>query len=113
MLVQTSTTAEPRISGQFIPLQLVRYEDVSSYRSKTLSYPERAVESGIEGRVILYMSLSKGGSLPNIAVLKSADTSLDGEAFRVARSMNEWKPAAIDRIPISLCVTFPITFRQY
>jgi TonB family protein len=106
-----SDTLQQHISGLFTSPQLIGYKDALSYLFKHLRYPASAMENGIEGRVTLSMSLSKEGSLSDIVVLKSADTLLDAEAFRVVRSMREWKPATIDGKPINLCIAFPIIFK--
>lgn len=60
--------------------------------SRNIKYPTKAIESKIQGRVIVQFVVNKDGSISNAKVVRSVDPDLDKEALRVINSMPQWKP---------------------
>jgi len=81
------------------------------FLAKNLRYPAFARENGIEGRVLLNLTITKTGAIENISVNKGVDVTLDKEAVRVMRKIKFLTPPMLDGKPTTICVRFPITFR--
>lgn len=81
------------------------------FLAKHTKYPEEAKAKGIEGRVIVTFIVERDGSITNIEVAKSVDTSLDAEAIRVIKSMPKWKPGRENNTKVRCKYTLPVTFR--
>jgi TonB family protein len=83
-----------------------------SYLSKNVKYPVIAEENGIQGDVIVQFDVEKDGSVVDVKIVKSIDTSLDKEALRVVRNMPpRWKPAIKDGKPVRSRQTVTVPFR--
>ena len=68
-----------------LPLEAFRYI------AQHCKYPISAIQNGIQGEVVLQMSLDDEGELKSLEVVKSADALLDTEALRVIQKMPKWK----------------------
>jgi len=66
------------------------------YLYSNLRYPEAAAREGIEGVVVASFIVEKDGSLSDIKAVRSPDNSLEKEAIRMIRLMNDsgkkWTP---------------------
>ena len=76
-----------------------------------IQYPTVAMENNIQGRVVVQFVVGKDGSISNVHVSKSVESSLDEEAVRVTKSMPNWVPGKQDGQAVSVFYTLPITFR--
>ncbi|WP_281643158.1 energy transducer TonB [Hoylesella loescheii] len=85
--------------------------DVYKWLSDNVQYPDSAIKSGIQGRVIIRFAVRKDGSVTDAKVARSVDPILDNEALRVIKSMPKWKPGYINGIPVSCWYNLPIQFR--
>lgn len=88
--------------------------DLTTFRNwvqERVKYPAIAQELGISGQVILQFVVEKDGSLTNIQVLRSPDSSLSDEAIRVLKTSPKWKPAMQRNKPVRLKYTLPVVFR--
>ncbi|OFX18483.1 MAG: hypothetical protein A2041_13550 [Bacteroidetes bacterium GWA2_31_9b] len=83
------------------------HEHVANY----LKYPPKALENGIQGRVILKFIIEKDGSLTNIEVFQSVDPILDAEAIRVLKTLKQWVPGYVKGSPIRIEYDFPFNFK--
>lgn len=81
------------------------------YLSSNIQYPVSAAENGKQGRVVCSFIVEKDGSIGNINVIRSVDSSLDNEAIRVVRSMPRWIPGKKNGSKVRVKYTLPITFR--
>jgi TonB family protein len=59
---------------------------------ENIVYPQKAIESGVQGTVFLTFVVEKDGSLTNVKVLRGIGYGCDEEALRVIKSMPKWKP---------------------
>lgn len=81
------------------------------YLSKNIKYPVVAEENGVQGRVIVTFVVERDGSITDVKVVKSVDSSLDKEAQRVVRSMPHWIPGRQNCSAVRVKYTVPVTFR--
>jgi TonB family protein len=85
--------------------------DLMGTLSSNLIYPKSAKAKGIEGKVILALTINDKGKIADIKVVNSVEESLDREAVRVARLLEDWKPASKDGKAIDSDVMLPIKFK--
>ncbi|MFT0160870.1 energy transducer TonB [Bacteroides thetaiotaomicron] len=87
-------------------------KELLSFLSRNIKYPTKAIESKIQGRVIVQFVVNKDGSISNAKIVRSVDPDLDKEALRVINSMPQWKPGMQKGEPVSVKYTVPIVFRN-
>lgn len=76
-----------------------------------VKYPVIAQENGVQGRVICQFVVNKDGSIVDVEVVRSVDTSLDKEAIRVIKSMPKWSPGQQRGKPVRVKYTLPVNFK--
>lgn len=81
------------------------------YLNKSIKYPVVAEENGIQGRVIVSFIVERDGSITDVKVVKSVDSSLDKEAKRVVQSMPRWIPGKQNGSAVRVKYALPVTFR--
>ncbi len=86
-------------------------DGIMKFISENVKYPPKAVENGLEGRVILRFVVSTDGSVKRIEILRSVDPVLDQEAVRVISQMPKWKPGKNNGTPAAVWFSVPVTFR--
>ena len=88
--------------------------DLMTFRNwvmKKVKYPQIAQENNITGRVLLMFVIERDGSLTNIQVLQTPDSSLSDEAIRVLKSSPKWTPGKQRNQAVRVKYTLPIDFR--
>ena len=88
--------------------------DLNTFRKwvqERIKYPQIAQENGITGRVVLSFVVEKDGTLTNIQVLQTPDSSLSDEAIRVLKTSPKWKPGKQRNQAVRVKYTLPIDFR--
>ena len=88
--------------------------DLQTFRNWVQSkvrYPQIAQENNISGRVFLMFVVERDGTLTNIQVLQSPDSSLSDEAVRVLKTSPKWKPGKQRNQTVRVKYTLPIDFR--
>lgn len=75
-----------------------------------VQYPPRALECGIEGRVICSFVVNTDGKIDNINVVRSVECELDREAVRVIRKMPRWKPGRHNGEAVPVYYILPVNF---
>lgn len=81
------------------------------YIAESLKYPIVAKENEVQGRVIVSFVVEKDGSISNVAVVRSVDSSLDHEAMRVIKSMPKWNPGRQNGRAVRSKYNIPVSFR--
>jgi len=76
-----------------------------------LRYPSLAIETGIQGRVIVDFIIEKDGKVSNVQVTKSVHHLLDNEAVRVIKVSPKWKPALFAGQPVRVKISVPVEFK--
>ena len=85
-------------------------KELLSFLSRNIKYPTKAIESKIQGRVIVQFVVNKDGSISNAKIVRSVDPDLDKEALRVINSMPQWKPGRQNGKAERVRYTLPIIF---
>ena len=74
-------------------------------------YPAMAKKAGIEGRVILEITINNEGKLSNAVVVKGIGFGCDAEALRVMKLWQEWNPGRQRGKPRTIRMYIPMIFR--
>ncbi len=88
--------------------------DLTTFRNWVqgkVKYPQLAQENNISGRVLLMFVVEKDGTLTNIEVLQTPDSSLSEEAIRVLKTSPKWTPGKQRNQSVRVKYTLPIDFR--
>ncbi len=80
------------------------------YIADNVKYPVEAQKNGIAGRVFVNFIVSKEGDVDQVRIVRGVDPSLDGEAIRVIKTMQKWKPGKLKGVAVNMMYTVPITF---
>ena len=72
------------------------WTDFRTYLEEELFYPEEAIGSGVEGRVVLQLTISRLGKITKIEVKKSLGEGCNEEAIRLINAGPKWKAASQD-----------------
>ena len=75
-----------------------------------VKYPPIAQEKGIQGRVMVSFVVDKDGSITDVKVLRSPDSSLSKEATRLIHAMPLWSPAKQGNKTVRSRFLIPIKF---
>jgi len=78
-------------------------------RRVVAAYPERMRELGIEGRVVLELTVDANGHVIKIKVLHSLRPELD-EAAKVAARKMRFSPATVGGTPVKVKIPYTFTF---
>ena len=81
------------------------------YLTKNMEYPERAIKSIIQGKVVVLFTVDADGKVYDARIAKSVEYSLDEEALRLINKSPAWSPASIDGKKVKSYKKQPITFR--
>ncbi len=75
-----------------------------------ITYPAKARDNGIEGRVYISFVVDETGSVTDAKVARGVDNSLDEEALRVVRELPKWKPGRQRGEEVKVAYTIPVNF---
>lgn len=84
--------------------------DLNQYLSRNLTYPQRAREANIEGKVIIRFVVNEDGSVTGATVMRGIGGGCDKEALRVVNHMQAWKPGMQAGKAVKVYYTLPIRF---
>ena len=65
---------------------------LKTYIYSNLEYPEKALDKGIEGEVVVRFLINEKGQAVNEEVLRSAYEGFDAPALKVVNNMPDWTP---------------------
>ena len=82
-----------------------------NFIANNIKYPRKALEEGVEGRVIVKFVVDKEGNVVDAKVIKGIGHGCDEEALRVINSMPKWKPGKQRGKPVEVYYTLPIVFK--
>lgn len=84
------------------------------YIYENLTYPSLAVETGIEGTVVVQFVVNKIGQIENINLARGIGGGCDQEALKVVKDMNiknlRWTPGRQSNKEVKVKFTLPIKF---
>lgn len=71
-----------------------------------LKYPHKAVEQGIQGRVVVGFTVNPDGKVSDVYVARGADPLLDEEAVKVVAASPKWKAGTVKgkKVPVTMTV---------
>jgi protein TonB len=84
--------------------------NVGEYLGKNINYPAKAIDSNIQGKVVLKFVVNEDGSISNVTIMRSVHYLIDKEALRVVRSMPPWKPGESKGKKVKVYYTLPVKF---
>jgi TonB family protein len=83
----------------------------NKYLIENLRYPENAENNGIEGNVILELTISPLGKISNIDIKKSLGYGCDDEALRLMNEGPKWNSAKNDGVAVEGKVRVKVKFK--
>lgn len=84
--------------------------DLPQFLKTNIQYPKIALDSSIQGRVVVKFIVNIDGQISDIVVTKSVHPALDAEAIRLVMAMPKWKPGKSNGKPVKTYFTLPIKF---
>ena len=86
-------------------------EACKRWLAQHIKYPKKALEMGIQGRVVVSFVVDREGYITDVKVMKSPDSSLAMEATRLINAMPKWQPAVQGKKKVRSRFSLPINFR--
>ena len=84
---------------------------LDDYIKDNIKYPSRAMENGIEGKVLIKFVVDENGHISGATVLsKPLDYGIEEEALRVVNEMPTWTPGKIKGKNVKTYRLLPIIF---
>ena len=85
--------------------------ELMKYLSMNVHYPEAAMKTGTQGRVLVRFIVEEDGTVSDARVVQRVSDELDAEALRVVSAMPKWTPGRQNGQPVRVKYTIPVTFR--
>lgn len=85
--------------------------NMERYLSLKLKYPKAAIDSNLQGNVLVTFIVNTDGCLTDIKVSQSLSKETDEEAVRVVSHMPKWKPGIQASRPVKCRFTLPVKFQ--
>jgi protein TonB len=82
----------------------------SAYLSKSIRYPQLALQRRVSGKVYVNFVLSAQGKVTDAHVISGPGSGLNDEALRLVWMMPPWEPAKVNGQPVRVACTIPIAF---
>ena len=101
---QTSPVGSPGFSSP-------TFDNLQGYIADHLQYPEAALENGIEGQVLVEVTIGKTGTVENASVTRGLALGCNEAALAMVRQMPAWTPATLDGTPVKGQATIALNFR--
>lgn len=89
---------------------LFTYENIRDHIFGNLSYPAAAIDSNIQGTVMVRFTITPTGEIDTLYVTKAVHPLLDAEALRLFREMPRWRPVMSRGKPVALTYDIPVIF---
>lgn len=105
--VYTQNSVEKRATflhgdeGQFLNRWVYEY----------IKYPDSAIRSGLEGRVIVDFVVDSKGKVTRVEIVRGLDDEIDAQVVKVVKASPKWKPATIGGKPVSVRISVPVDFK--
>ncbi|MBP3535388.1 MAG: M56 family metallopeptidase, partial [Muribaculaceae bacterium] len=85
--------------------------ELYKWLARNIRYPEAAVKSNTQGRVVVRFVVNEDGSAGDATVVKGVSSELDAEALRVVGELPKFKPGTVKGKPTACWFTLPINFK--
>jgi TonB family protein len=86
-------------------------EALIKFLSENITYPEKAKNDKVVGKVFVSFVISKSGKVKDAKILKSENEIFNAEALRVIKSMPDWTPGTKGGKKADIEMTLPISFQ--
>jgi protein TonB len=112
----TPITPEKKATPVFVPnvethaSYIGGISQLSDYLYDNLVYPELGRENGIEGTVLVELTIAENGDVQYAHVVKGPGMGFDKEALRLINEMPAWIPAQQGVRPVASKIRIPIAF---
>lgn len=85
---------------------------LQQFLARTIQYPQKASEEGIQGTVYISFIVGENGVIRDAKVVRgvSGCKELEKEAMRVISLMPSWTPGRLQGRPVPVLFTLPIKF---
>lgn len=87
------------------------HQGLMHYLGSNLQYPEQAIDSDIQGQVVVSFTVCEDGSLCDEKIMRSLGGGCDEEALRVIKKMPRWEPGTKDGKPVKVRYVLPVRFQ--
>ncbi len=85
---------------------------LQDYLSRNIQYPQMAMESAIEGQVMVTFVVDENGAVTDARIVKHLGGGCDRESLRVVNAMPRWKPGVKNNKPVKVYYSVPVTFKM-
>ena len=82
----------------------------AAYLTKSIKYPQLAMQRKVSGRVMVNFVLNAEGRVQDAHVISGPGSGLNDEALRLVWLMPPWEPARVNGQPVRVACTVPISF---
>lgn len=89
---------------------VIGYPEFKNYLEQELVYPQEARDKGIEGRVVLKVTISPIGKIDSVEVKRGLGHGCDEEALRLIMEGPAWSPATQDGLNVEASVRIRVKF---
>lgn len=84
--------------------------DVYRQVAKTFRYPAEALKYGVQGKVLIYMTISSEGKLADVSIKQGLNPAIDEEVIRTLKVIKvDWLPGMKNNQKVNTKITFPIS----
>ena len=83
---------------------------MSNWLNSKLTYPDKAIEAGIQGVVYVNFVVTDSGTVRDVNILKGIGYGCDEIALAVIKSMPAWSPGFQNNIAVDVSTSLPIKF---
>lgn len=80
------------------------------YLSQNITYPQEAINKGIQGKVYAEFTIGIDGTISDIKIHRGIGGGCDEETIRVIKSMPKWNPAEQKGKRIKVKHALPVQF---
>lgn len=99
---------EPFVSVEIMPEPAGGMSAFVNWVGKNYAYPDKALDQGIKGSVVVSFVVETDGSLTDITILRDLGFGTGEEAIRVLKKATKWKPGIQNGRPVRVKYTLPI-----
>ena len=85
-------------------------EDVYKKIAKTYKYPVEALKHGIQGKILLYLTISAEGKIIDVSIKEGLTPGVDEEAIRTFKTIKtDWLPGVKNNQKVNTRIVFPLS----
>lgn len=110
-VVEAPKVEEPLVFAEQMPEFPGGDDALMAYLQRNIKYPAFALESEIEGVVMVNFVVNADGSISKVNKTKGIGGGCDEEALRVIRNMPKWKPGKQGGQPVPVYFDVPVNFK--